>query len=41
VRGFILKFLDKSIKMLSVTVLEPLKILIGYLGRGYPVVFKL
>jgi hypothetical protein len=40
-RGFILKFWDKSTKMLSITVLEPLKILIGYLGRGHPVVFKL
>jgi hypothetical protein len=28
-RGFIVKFLDKSIKMLSIAVFEPLKILVG------------
>jgi len=28
-RGFIVKFLDKAIKKLSVAVLEPLRILVG------------
>ena len=37
IRGFIVKFLDKSIKMLSITVLEPFIILVG----KFTVLFKL
>jgi hypothetical protein len=40
-RGFIVKFQDKTIKILLITLLEPLKIVVGYLGTGQPVVFKL
>jgi len=37
IRGFMVKFLDKSIKMLSITVLEPIIILI----RKFTGFFKL
>jgi hypothetical protein len=41
IRGFIVKFQDKLIKILSIAALEPFKIIVGYLGTGQPVVFKL
>jgi hypothetical protein len=37
IRGFIVTFLDKSMKMLSITVLEPFIILVG----KFTVLFKL